>query len=201
MNKDCRVLFGDIFIVPFLGSSLGMDSNVQPGVAKFVCNWPEWFARVQRIWRQIFEKCQMIGALGPVHTNAFSDCIDRFTSTLPFWCVYDCPHRKTFEDDRIARCDVSRRKLNSLRMLQTHAFAIFQVIFPVIVFILMRFQPSSTVHIDMMYNRFRFHPLSRAFSNRWVFDENAQRISVDGRRKRAEMYAFSSENELVWKEP
>ena len=139
----------------------------------------------------------LIGALGPVHTNAFSERIDRFTSTLPFWCVYDSTHRKTFEDDRMARCDVCRRKLDSLRMLQTDAFAIF----PFTVFILMRFQPSSTVHIDMMYNRFRFDPLSRAFSNRWVFDENAQRISVDGRRKRAEMYAFSNENKLVWKEP
>ena len=143
----------------------------------------------------------LIGALGPVHTNAFSERIDRFTSTLPFWCVYDCPHRETFEDDRMARCDVSRRKLDSLRMLQTDVFAIFEAIFPFIVFILMRFQPSSTVHIDMMYNRFRFDPLSRAFSNRWVFDKNAQRISVDGRRKRAEMYAFSNENKLVWKEP
>ena len=143
----------------------------------------------------------LIGALGLVHTNAFSERIDRFTSTLPFWCVYDCPHRETFEDDRMARCDVSRRKLDSLRMLQTDVFAIFEAIFPFIVFILMRFQPSSTVHIDMMYNRFRFDPLSRAFSNRWVFDENAQRISVDGRRKRAEMYAFSNENKLVWKEP
>ena len=49
----------------------------------------------------------LIGALGPVHTNAFSERIDRFTSTLPFWCVYDCPHRETFEDDRKARCDIS----------------------------------------------------------------------------------------------
>ena len=121
----------------------------------------------------------LIGALGPVHTNAFSERIDRFTSTLPFWCVYDSTHRKTFEDDRMARCDVCRRKLDSLRMLQTDAFAIF----PFTVFILMRFQPSSTVHIDMMYNRFRFDPLSRAFSNRWVFDEYAQHVSVDGRRK------------------
>ena len=191
-------------------------------MCRFGCNWLEWFARAQEIWRQIFEKCQiptpcsvspptphppppagltLIGALGLVHTNAFSERIDRFTSTLPFWCVYDCPHRETLEDDRMARCDVSRRKLDSLRMLQTDVFAIFEAIFPFIVFILMRFQPSSTVHIDMMYNRFRFDPLSRAFSNRWVFDENAQRISVDGRRKRAEMYAFSNENKLVWKEP
>ena len=38
--------------------------------------------------------------------------------------------------------------------------------------------------------RFRFDPLSRAFSNRCVFDENAQRISVDVRPKRIEMYGF-----------
>ena len=40
--------------------------------------------------------------------------------------------------------------------------------------------------------RFLFDPLSRAFSNRCVFDENAQRISVDVRPKRIEMYGFSS---------
>ena len=173
--------------MPSLGPALGWTA-----MCRFGCNWLEWFARAQGIWRPIFEKCQI-----PTPCSAFSERIDRFTSTLPFWCVYDSPHRETFEDDRMARCDVCRRKLDSLRMLQTDAFAIF----PFTVFILMRFQPSSTVHIDMMYNRFRFDPLSRAFSNRWVFDENAQRISVDGRRKRAEMYAFSNENKLVWKEP
>ena len=35
---------------------------------------------------------------------------------------------------------------------------------------------------------------SRAFSNRWVFVENAQHISVrDGRHKTFEIYAFSNE--------
>ena len=43
---------------------------------------------------------------------------------------------------------------------------------------------------------FRFDPLSRAFSNRCVCDENAQRISVDGRPKRIEMYAFSKEKRI-----
>ena len=42
---------------------------------------------------------------------------------------------------------------------------------------------------------FRFDPLSIAFSNRCVFDENTQRISVDGRPKRIEMYA------LMWTGP
>ena len=46
--------------------------------------------------------------------------------------------------------------------------------------------------------RFHLYPLSRAFSNRCVFDENAQRFSVDRRPKRIEMYAFSNENALVW---
>ena len=96
-----------------------------------------------------------------------------------FTTVHTVKRSKTIERHVVTY----RRKLNSLCMLQTDAFAIFQAIFPFIVFILMRFQPSSTVHIDMMYNRFRFDPLSRAFSNRWVFDEYAQRVSVDGRRK------------------
>ena len=47
--------------------------------------------------------------------------------------------------------------------------------------------------------RFRFDPPSRAFSNRCVFDENAQRIAVDGRPKRLEMR--SNENALVWTGP
>ena len=53
-------------------------------------------------------------------------------------------------------------ELNSVGMLQTHAPSIFSVI----VFILMRFRPFSTVHIKTIYVRFRFDPLSRAFSNR-----------------------------------
>ena len=64
-----------------------------------------------------------------------------------------------------------------MHMLQTHAPAIFPVIF----FILMRF---------------RFDARSRAFSNRYVFDETVQRIGVDGRPKRLEMR--SNENALVW---
>ena len=61
-----------------------------------------------------------------------------------------------------------------MRMLQTHA----PVLFSVIVFIFMRFRPVHAYTICLL---FRFHPLSRAFSNRYVLDENAQRIGVDGR--------------------
>ena len=63
--------------------------------------------------------------------------------------------------------------------LQTHARAIFSVI----VFILMRFRPFLTVHTNKICMRFCFDPLSRAFSDRCVFDKNAQRIIVDGRPK------------------
>ena len=45
--------------------------------------------------------------------------------------------------------------------------------------------------------RFRFDQLS----NRCVFDQNPQRISVNRRPKRIEMYAFSNENALVWTGP
>jgi len=50
--------------------------------------------------------------------------------------------------------------------------------------------------------RIRFDPFSRKFSNRRVFDDNALRISVDGRPKLIEMYAaFSNENALVLTRP
>ncbi len=45
--------------------------------------------------------------------------------------------------------------------------------------------------------RFHLCSLSAEFSNRCVFGE-FERISVDGRPKRIEMYAFSNENALVW---
>ena len=63
--------------------------------------------------------------------------------------------------------------------------------YDVIVFILMRFRPSTLIRYVIM--RFRFDPHARAFSNRCVFDENAQRISVDGKPKRIEMHAFSKQ--------
>jgi len=77
----------------------------------------------------------------------------------------------------------------------THAPAIFSVI----VFILMRLRPFPFLSILIRYvidayeinnvicMHFRFDPLSRAFSNRCVFDENAQRISVDERPKRIDV--------------
>ena len=36
IDKDCRVLFGDIFIVPFLGSALGLTAMCSPGWGNLV---------------------------------------------------------------------------------------------------------------------------------------------------------------------
>ena len=81
-------------------------------------------------------------------------------------CVF---RTKTRKNDGISCCDVSL----TLCELQTLAPTIFSVI----VSILMRFRPFSTVHTNTL--RFRFDPLLRAFSDRCGFDENAQRISED----------------------
>ena len=59
------------------------------------------------------------------------------------------------------------RKFNSMSMLKTHAPAIFSVI-----------DAFSTVHTNKICMRLRFDPLSRAFSNRCVFDQNPQRIGA-----------------------
>ena len=44
---------------------------------------------------------------------------------------------------------------------------------------------------------FRFDPLSKTFSNRCLYYENAQRISVDKRPKRIKIYVFSNKYALV----
>ena len=63
------------------------------------------------------------------------------------------------------------------------------------------FDVFSTFLTDAISMRFLFDPLSKTLSNRCVFHENAQRISVDGRPERIEMYAFSNENLLAWTVP
>ena len=74
-----------------------------------------------------------------------------------------------------------------MHMIQKHVLAIV----PVIVFILMHFRPFSTVHTstDTMCMSFHFDPLSK------------RSVSVDRRPKRIEMYAFSNQKALVWKQP
>ena len=66
----------------------------------------------------------------------------------------------------------------------------------------LRFRPSGRLsHNNTICMCFPFDPLSREFSNRCVFDENAAHYSVVGRPKRIEMFAISNENALVWTGP
>ena len=109
--------------------------------------------------------------------------VGRFASTLPFWCVFNCPHVVTHVElyahaTNTRVCDI----LQPTWYIWRHRF---------------HFDAFSTVHTNTIWTRFRFDPLPRAFSNWCASDENAQRISVDRRLKRIEMYAFH-ENALVW---
>ena len=63
------------------------------------------------------------------------------------------------------------------------------------------FSTAHPAHTTARCMRFRFYPLSSTFPSQYVFDETAQRISMDSRAKRIEMYAFSNENTLVCLEP
>ena len=64
---------------------------------------------------------------------------------------------------------------------------------------------DTTVFIAFSRRRKRMHfhldPLSKAFSHRCSFVENAQRFSVDRKPKRIEVCAVLNENALVWTGP
>ena len=84
------------------------------------------------------------------------------------------------------------RKLNTMRMLQTHAPAIFydpRGTYDVIVFILMRFRPSALIRyvcvFVLIHFQERFHR------------KRSAHLRVDGTPERIEMYPFSNENALV----
>ena len=110
----------------------------------------------------IFESLQIhsVRPQGPVQTNTLSKRIDRFLSTLPFSCVFDCSHSNV---RKRLNCTLWR-KLNSMRMLKSHT----PVIFSVTVFISIRFLSSTLLQ---MY-AFSFWSLSRAFSNWFVSNGN-----------------------------
>ena len=61
------------------------------------------------------------------------------------------------------------------------------------------FRQFSTAYTNEICMRFRFDILPKAFSNRCLYDENVQRItiSLDGRPRRIELYAFLNEFALV----
>ena len=131
--------------------------------------------------------------LGPVHTNAFSKV--RVFVVIENASVDSRPHSRfgAFLNVHTIAFKNARMKLNSMYMLQTHA--------PMIVGHHFHFDAFSIVLTMTICMRFRFYPLSSAFSDRCVFDENAQHSSVDGRLKRVQMYVFSNENALLWTRP
>ena len=119
--------------------------------------------------------------LGPVIENASIDSRPHYRFDT-FWTV----HTKTFENDRIARCDV-RWTLCACHKTHASAICVFDrqvdchtIIRYVCVFLLIHFQESF--HID-------------------AFSMKTPPISVVGRPKRIEMYAISNENALVWTGP
>ena len=78
---------------------------------------------------------------------------------------------KTFENDIIARCDVSETLRANTRACEVFGHRFY-------------FDAFSTVHTNT-------HIYAFVFSNRCVCNENALRIGADGRPKHIEMYAFS----------
>ena len=99
---------------------------------------------------------------------------------------FDALIRKTFENDRIARLWCKLNSMLYAPSTNTRSWDIFDNCF--------HYDAFSSVHTNTICMRFRFDPLSRAFSNRCV-------ISADGRPKRIEMYTFSNENSSVWTGP
>ena len=89
--------------------------------------------------------------------------------------AFSTVHTKSFVSERIARCD--KVELYARHVTKTHAPVVFfghRFYFDAFLTV------KSTFQTKMICMRFRFDPLSRAFSNRCVSDENAQPISVDG---------------------
>ena len=124
-----------------------------------------------------------------VHTNAFS-LSSKTHRTIRVHTNVFMRSRLSTKRYRIARCDVSCSacyKPTRLRYFRS-SFSL---------------DTSSTVYTLIRYVSISvlIHLVSKAFSNRCVFDENSQHISADGRPKRVELYAFSNENALVCAEP
>ena len=136
---------------------------------------------------------------GPVHADAFSKvCVfvvfenASIDSRLHYrFDAFSNIHTKTFENDSSTRFNVIWNLCACPSMPGYNPRGTYDVI----VFTLMRFRPSTLIRYVSV--RFRFDPPSRAFSNRCVFDENAQRISVDGKPKRIEVHAFSKRKRTI----
>ena len=126
-----------------------------------------------------------------VHTNAFSFSSKTHRTIRVHTNVF-MRSRLSTKRYRIARCDVSWTLCACYKRTRLRYFlSSFSL------------DTSSTVYTIIRYVCISvlIHLVSKAFSNRCVFDENSQHISADGRPKRVELYAFSNENALVCAEP
>ena len=126
-----------------------------------------------------------------VHTNAFS-LSSKTHRTIRVHTNVFMRSRLSTKRYRIARCDVSWTLCACYK--RTRSCDIFGHPFHSI-----RLRPSTLIRYVCI--SVLIHLVSKAFSNRCVFDENSQHISADGRPKRVELYAFSNENALVCAEP
>ena len=115
---------------------------------------------------------------GLVHTDTFfrsmrfrchrSASIVRVRATVLI--CFRLSTRQTFENDRIARCDASWTLCKYYNKRYFRSSFLFWCVFD-------RFRPST----NTICMRFRFDPLSRAFLNRCVLNENVECINLDGR--------------------
>ena len=92
INKDCRVLFGDIFIVPFLGPALGWTAMCSPGWGNLVAI--DWMKRSKTIERHVVTYRGKLNSLCMLQTDAFAIfqiSIHRFHFDA-FSTIFDRPH-------------------------------------------------------------------------------------------------------------
>ena len=146
-------------------------------VSQFQCAFPSGasFVVLCHVWHAFVSTSRSLNLYeDPVHTNALSNVYvfvvieNTSIDSRPHYRFYEFSTvlTKTFENDRIARYDVSWTLRTCYKNIRLRYF---QSSFS--------FCCVSTVYTNQICMRSRFDPLSRAFSNQCVFDENAQRIT------------------------
>ena len=147
-----------------------------------------WFARIVVVLllaKYLFDVQVGVPYLCPVHTNT---SIDSLAYYYRHFDAFPTVHTQTFENRRNVRdvrwswtlvyaCHKQKHLRYFSRRFHFDAFLLF-----------------STFHSNTVWMRFRFDPLSRVFSNRCVFDENAQRGSVDGRHDASKCMRFQKKS-------
>ena len=149
---------------------------------------PLWIAVfiLYKNWRSYPIEIKVSKNLGPVHANTSIDSHARYYRHFD---AFPTVHTKTLENVEmlltwtwtpVYACYEQKHLRYFGHRFHFDAFLLF-----------------STVHSNTMWMRFRFDPLSRVFSNRCIFAENAQRGSVVGRNNASKCIASSNENPLV----